>query len=367
MNLAIRSIPILLLGATAVAQSVVVPSAAATTKPNPLAYNYQTFYSTSSTTTPHDARSQLIYDVNDISLAAGVFKSLQVRRPVGLGNANPAFTATLVIQMSVSPNVPDAASTTFASNHGTPMTVYSGPMSLPAVNNPPTWPAAWETAFVFTVPFPYAKPMGKSLVIDITQTGNTATTPWYLEATQPDLGSRVTNGTSPVWTCKFSNGNVNNSIGHRNPYVGGTWSLTYYNLLPNVVGFAAIGAQGVGGTWGSLTLPVDLTPFGAPTCTWNVSADFVQPMTANATGSASWPNVSVPNTPALAGQAFFDHSLWIDPPANAWGVVTAWSSKWIVGTNIGAPGATVYANGTQASGPTGSFSRQTVPTLQLNQ
>ena len=357
---------LLLFAATAAAQTVVLPSAAATTKPSPLAWNSTIFYGTSSTTSPSDSHTQSFFDVNDITPPAAVWNSLQFRRPVGLGNANPAMTTNAKIVMSVSPTAHDAMSTAFASNHGTAqMTVFNGPLSLPARNNQSTWPYAWEAPVAFLVPFVYAKAMGKALVIDITQTGNTGANVWYLEATAPDRGSRAENGGYQP-NCKFSNGNASGALGHTNPYVGGIWNLTYYSLTPNLVGVGAIGAQGVGGTWGSLTLPINLTPYGAPNCSWSVSADVSVALATNASGSASWTTVPVPNNPALAGQAFYDHAMFIDPPANAWGVATTWSSKWIVGTNKGAPGSTLSATGTAAGNATGSLAKESVATFQLN-
>ena len=61
-----------------------------------------------------------------------------------------------------------------------------------------------------------------------------------------------------------------------------------------------------------------------------------------------------------------DHAAFLDAAANGWGVVTTWSSKWIIGTGIGAPGATVSATGNSAAtATTGSVAKGTVATLQL--
>ena len=357
----------LLLASTAFAQTIVVPSAAATTKPVPLTWNSNTFYSTTSTTILHDSRTQSIVDVTDITPATAVWNSLAVRRPVGLGNSNAAFTANATFVLSVGPNTSATAVTTFASNHGaTPTTVLSGPISLPAANNQATWPAPWQTPFPFTTPFVFVKAAGSSLVVDILQTGNTGTAIWYLEASGPDNGTRAENG-GPLSTCKFSNGNYNNGLGYSLPKVGGSWSLSYSSILPNAIGVGALGGSGVGGTWGSLTLPIDLAPFGAPGCKWNVSADFTVGLTASASGSASWASIPIPNNPSLGGGVFYDHAAFLDPLANTWGVVTTWSSKWIVGTGIGAPGSTLGVTGnTAATATTGSISRGLLATLQLN-
>lgn len=361
----IQILPLLALASTSFAQ-IVIPSAAATTKPNPLAWNSNIFYSTTSTTTAHDSHTQSIYDVNDISTPAGVWNSLAVRRPVGLGNSNAAFTTTATVKLSVGPNAPTAASTTFANNLGASVTtVINGPISLPAANNQATWPAPWQTPFAFSVPFVYAKAAGAGLVIDILQVGNTGTAIWYLEATGPDNGSRAENG-GPQSTCKFSNGNYNSGLGYTPPRVGGSWYLSYSSILPNAVGFGAIGGAGVGGNWGSFTLPIDLGQFGATGCKWSVSADFTVPLTASATGSAAWTTIPIPNNPSLGGGVFYDHAAFIDLAANSFGIVTTWSSKWTVGTGIGAPACTVGITGNSAqTSLTGSLAQGSCATFQL--
>jgi hypothetical protein len=357
----------LLAGAVAAQSSVVIPSAAATTRPatSPF-YTNLVFYSTSSTTIPHDSRTQSIVDVADVGVPSAVWNSISTRRPQGLGNANPAMTTTATIVLSVSPNAWSAASNTFATNTGpNATTVMTGQVSLPAETNPGSWPAPWQTPIPFSTPFVFVAATGQSLVIDVSQTGNSATTPWYVEMTSPDSGGRVSNPSSSS-SCRFSNNTYNSGLsyttGGLNPN-GGTWYVQYNNLLPNTSGVAWLGMQGVGGMWGSLSLPFDLTSLGAPGCSINASVDIVVPLTATNT-SARWPNVTIP--PGYGGTSFFDHSIWLDPAANALGAVVGWSSRWNIGTGIGAPGAMLSATGNSAGNPTGSLVPGRLPTWQLN-
>ena len=364
---AIYAIMPLCLVAAAAAQSVTVPSAAATTRPtiSPF-YIGSVFYSTTSTTTASDSHSQSIVDVNDIGMPTAVWNSLAVRRPIGLGNANNAFTANATIVLSVSPNDWSMATNTFASNHGPmPTTVLSGQISLPAATNQATWPAPWQTPFPFSTPYVFVGPAGKSLVIDIMQTGNTGTTQWYIEYTTPDRGGRNANGAAPS-TCKNSGGQYASGLSYNGTIIpGSVWYVNYSGLPNNAPGFAWLGSQGVGGSWSGLPLPVDLTPYGAPGCNIFASPDYVIPMVATGT-SSRWPNIQIPNSPAVAGVSFFDHSLWLDPPANAWGLVVGWSSRWAIGTQIGAPGAFLVATGNSAGNPTGTLTPGGMPTFQLN-
>ena len=364
-NVCLSSLSLL---ASVAAQSTVVPSAVATTRP-PTARTFYTgnvFYSTTSTTTLHDSHTQSIVDVSDISSPAALWNSLEVRRPVGLGNSNPITTTNVTIQLNVVPTPGLSATNNFATNLGAgAVTVFTGAVNLPARANQATWPYAWETPIPFSTPFPYvALPVG-SLVIDIYQTGNSATTAWYLEASTPDNGGRP--GTYYQSNCRFSNGNPANGVSYSSIILpGSNWRPTFSNILPNAVGIGVIGAYGPGQTWGGIPLPLDLTPFGAPGCGLYCSMEIVVGLAASATGSAQWPNVAIPNDPSLAGSDFYDHSLWVDAPANALGIVTGYGGKWHIGTGIGAPGSFVYALGNSAANATGTLQVGTLPSFELN-
>lgn len=356
------------LAATASAQgSVVIPSAAATARPSAGSpWSSTVFYSTSSATTAHDSRTQAIYDSTDVGVSFAVLTGLQVRRPQGLGNQNPAMTTNLTLSLSTIASPFASASTNFAANHGANVTqVFSGPISLPLESNPASWPAPWQLPFVFTTPFVFSQVPGESLVIDLTQTGNSATTPWYVEHSRRDIGNRLSNPSANS-NCRFSNNQYNNSLSYSRPVVGGPWYVSYGSLLPNVVGIGAFGLQGVGGTWAGQPLPINLGFLGSPTCTWNIEPLVTVGIVASATGSGRWPTLTIPNNPALGGVSFFDHSLWIDPAANPGGLVTGWSSEWIIGTNTGVPGAVLTASGNSAGNATGTLSLEEVPTFQLN-
>ncbi|MEZ5964831.1 MAG: hypothetical protein R3F56_13380 [Planctomycetota bacterium] len=357
----------LTLSAALAGQAVIVPSAVATTQPTSTTfYTSNVFYSTSSTTTAHDSHAQMIYDVADVQTPSATWTGLAVRRPVGLGNSNPAMTTTATIVMSVSPLAYAATTTNFAGNHGVTTTVLSGSINLPANGNLPTWPAPWETPFPFSASFSYSNTAGQSLVVDIMQTGNSATTPWYVEAWYPDTGRRASNPSAQS-SCRFSNGNYNSGLSYRLPVVGGGWYVNYSSVLPNAPGFAAIGVQGVGGNWLGLPLPFDLGVFGATGCSWNVSMDVTVPITANASGTAGWPTnlVTIPNQRWFIGRDFYDHAALVDPAANAFGIVTTWSSKWTIGSNRGQPGAFVSAVGNSAGNATGSRVNEATVSLLL--
>lgn len=327
------------------AQAITVPSGALVGPPNQNSWwSSSVFYSTTSTTTLHDSHVQLIYATSDIPTPVGILTSVSVRRPGKgggsyLGNNNTAMTTNATITMSMSPMAYNATGTTFASNHGpSPITVLNAPISLPAQPSQNIWPFPWETPIPFSTPFTYIGSAGSTVVFDILQTGNTGTSSWYVEAYNRDTGGRAENG-GPLSTCKFSNGNYNSGLGYISPVVGGNWYVNNQGTLPaNLVGFGTLGSQGVGGTWSGLPLPIDMTSFGAPGCRWNVEVLISTPLIVMGASQNiyQWPTLPIPNNPALAGTKFYDQSIFLDPLANAWGVVSGWSSTWTIGTGLGA-------------------------------
>ncbi len=363
-------LPLCALAGVVAAQSTTttIPSAADTTRPtlSPF-WTSNVFYSTTSTTTAPASRSQTIIDCSDIALPGGIWRSITTRRPIGLGNANPAITTNATLVMSIATANSAASTTTFATNHGANMrTMISGNINLPAAANQATWPSPWLTSFPFSAPFVFQNLTGGSLVIDLTQVQATGQTSWYVEYSTPDLGGRGNNGNPPS-TCKFSSNTYNSGLGYTtgglNPN-GGNWYVNYSGLLPNAVGVVALSAYGMDnkGPW---PLPIDLTGLGAPGCNWYVGLEigFLGALTANASGSATMPNITIPA--GLGGTAFYDHTLWLDPAANAAGLVVGWSSKWSIGTGLGSPSAFIYATGNSHTNAAGTRVSGACPTWQL--
>jgi hypothetical protein len=321
------------------------------------------FYGDSSL--PSASRTQLIYPTSDISQPSAVWRSMAVRRPANLATFNPAITVNATIVISVSPLAYDAMTTTFASNHGpVPVTVHSGPLSLPARAQPPAWPAPWEV-LPFGTPFAFQQANGASLVIDVHQSRNPGPV-WHVEVMWPDLGTQQNNQTSSLPNCRFSNGSYNTFIVYTLPTLGNPWRVSYQPLPPNRVGVGVLGTQGMGGTWGGLRLPIDLTPLGAPGCTWNVSVDVIVPLTNSGSSLYTWPDLLIPSDTALAGQTFYEQAFLVDPGANALGLATTWSSKWTIGVHPGVAAAFLENPVYSASNPTGRLRGRTGVSIQLN-
>lgn len=351
-----RSGAVSLLAAAAAAQPVVLPSSVATVRPNTLTtWTPSVFYS--HPTMVRSSRAQLIYATSDIPRPVAVWVSLAVRRPFGEPNPNYACTTNATLDLSVSPLAYTSATNAFAANPGpNPTTVLAGRISLPARTDPPTWPAPWEP-IPFTMPFVYQASTGQSLVVDLFQSGNTAPSSWVVELMTTNTGRRFNNGLVPD-TCRLRNNGAMTSLSYDPPVIGRSWWVAYGGgpMPLGVVAVGVLGASGRGASWGGVTLPIDLTPFGAPACSWNVSVEVTAPL-RYLNGTYIWPPVPIPNDPNLVERDFFDQGVIYDPLANAMGVFTTFSSRWHIGNGAVAPAAYLYAFEAAATGPTGNLTR----------
>jgi hypothetical protein len=282
-----------------------------------------------------------------------------------------AFTTIATIRLAVVPLASTDLTGSFAGNlaSSTPQTVFSGSVSLP-VRGFSFWPPPWEAPIPFSTPYFYVSPQGKSLVVDIVHQGG-AGEPWSCESWDPDWGPSPSVVNVPM-ACRLWIGtlNISTTFG-RGPYPGGSWTLAYstssFVTLPQT-GFALLGVLGPGASWAGQRLPLSLAPFGAPGCTLDVSMDVVLalriPMPSFGIASIV---IDVPNQPGVAGAIVYDQGVFLDPRANAFGVVTSASRRWSLDTPKGGPGALVTATGAgAATTPAGTYLPGKVTTLQLN-
>lgn len=82
--------------------------------------------------------------------------------------------------------------------------------------------------------------------------------------------------------------------------------------------------------WGAFTLPLDLTPFGAPNCNLLASFDLFGAVAVSASGTATT-RFPIPNDATLSGSIFFNQYLVLDAPANALKVVVSNGGKATLG------------------------------------
>ena len=300
---------------------------------------------------------QYAYSVNDIPVPVANITELAWHRNNYWGNGMPAGSITTTVTLGMSPNAPSAMSTTFASNLvNLTSVVYSGTTNWPLVNKG-TGPAPYTHNILLNTPYLYIAGSNLSFVVDHVMTATTyANSTYTIDAAAPDGGKRMENGGAQS-TCKFSNGNYNNSLSYTTGGLsnsGGTWYVQYGSVVPNAVGATSLSAYGLD-YQGPFTLPIDLAAINAPGCKWTIGLEsgIAIGVTANASGQARVPNVTIP--PGLGGFAFYEQAIFIDPPANGVGLVVTWPSKWYVGTGKGPVANTLYKTQDTASSPTGNL------------
>ena len=301
---------------------------------------------------------QYAYDTADLPVTVATITELAWHRNNFWLNTMPAGTITMTIVIGTSPNAPALTSNAFATNlaHGT-STVFSGTVSWPSVSKG-TGPAPYTHSVMLASPYAYAPGTDKSFVVDVVETASTYVNASPLvDASEPDIGRRFENGGLQL-SCRFHNGNysggLDGSVFAALNNNGGLWYLRFTGLLPNAAGYMMLSAYGLDRP-GPYTLPLDLAPLGAPGCKWTIGFELgpIFPIVVDASGSARGPNLIVP--PGLGGDWFYDQSVFLDPTANALGLVVTWPSKWYVGTGRGPSANMLYNLQDTTNRPSGSI------------
>lgn len=103
------------------------------------------------------------------------------------------------------------------------------------------------------------------------------------------------------------------------PDIGTTFVARVSNM-PGPAGFGIFVAGFSNTTFGTFTLPLDLTPFGLTGCNL-LTSQAVSEVILSSGGIATW-GLSIPNNPAFTGTVLFNQAFVYDPPANPAGLTT---------------------------------------------
>jgi hypothetical protein len=114
------------------------------------------------------------------------------------------------------------------------------------------------------------------------------------------------------------------------PQLGSTFVMRLQNALPNSIAAPFIGFSRSLAYGGTLPLPFDLTPFGAPSCFLRVDPMIMNVVLTDAAG-ISYIDTVFPPTPAARGFTFFMQSLQLDPTNNALGISMSNDVRIVVG------------------------------------
>jgi hypothetical protein len=278
--------------------------------------------------TPFSSRQQVLIDPSELAPARlRQIWGISVRRNMGDPAACIGGRLHLEVWISHSPLTAASASATLALNRGADhRRVFAGLVTLPAVGAAPTspapWAAPWAVALPFGLPFPYA---GGTLCIESVTTVPVDQDPplqlpwWPIDArVLPAAGRVALNGQSCITGMPGQPAGVDPA----GLTPGG--SATLWLRGPRRA-FPALCIVGLDDRWlGSLPLPLDLGPLGAPGCVlwndwWFVTATLVSPL-PSASFSHGCVALRLPLEPTLVGQVFYAQWAAVDPPRNALGL-----------------------------------------------
>jgi hypothetical protein len=113
------------------------------------------------------------------------------------------------------------------------------------------------------------------------------------------------------------------------PVLGQSITLTLGGGLPLSFGFLIFSSDNT--NWFGLPTPVDLTPFGAPSCFVNCTWQDVFTLGLDAQGQAAIAG-TVPNFPAFSGVSFYNQGLVLAPGVNALNLLVSNLGTGVIGS-----------------------------------
>jgi len=277
------------------------------------------------------ARQQCMYASKDLPMSAILIREVafQPNQPRDFGLEKAVVGMTL--DASMGPRLPRKRSLTFALNHGKAITrVFSGKINLPYVS--PRAKRDWLFRIPFNKPFVANSKLGPSLVLDFatTSVATNMNRRWALIQSRLDSGSVKFQGIG--YNCHFKKIPFFWQTYPGGISIGATTSWYGAPLKPNQPGFLAIGDAGWGSRWGGLTLPIDLSPFGAPGCKWELRPLLFFPFLVNSRGGGAVSGIRIPSNPRLANLNLYAQGAYAYPKANALGWLFLPSLEWRIGT-----------------------------------
>lgn len=299
-------------------------------------------------------RELTLFDRQHLGFGAAVIEELAWRHASTAGQPSPGHTAQVVVRIAQTAHEPESMGYRFSAVLGaSPVEVFRGPVVLPPVTANGTL-RPFDVVLPLSTPFAFDPALG-NLAIDVEvvspfQAGwprdardvRTRTAGAFRTIAQPCVNSAGFPMTQRVTA-------TDNCVpgGIVQTFVAGT-----IYTAPSVV------------TWvGSASpAPFDLTPIGAPGCTFAVEPWAVLPAVpvfpATTSFGYAWAEHPIPNLPQLSGAVFASQWFELDaPPGNTLGVVLSDAIE----ITIGVPGAADYATKTLVTSLQGSDVGQQPP------
>ncbi len=296
-------------------------------------------------------RAQQIYAKSAMPSTPIVIKAFKFRRDGTRTTAYEAHKYAYEVSMSnraVDP--PSQCGFGWAGNHGADLTKVMNKKTIdwPALPKPTTPPAPFSILFALDKPFPYK---GKAFVIDFKSVPPANVTKyyyyWYTDAEYYSSGWKSYSVVSPTnigKSCRPKGATMDPANYGYYPYPGSPlWFYSYWRInKANIPAMLFLGSSDK--KWGTINLPFDLSPLGAPGC--NLYVDMVMAFISktNASGRADFKLGSIPVDPTLTGQVFYNQQFLLDSNSNSMGLVSTYGRKYTIGKGFSgtAPGFCFY-------------------------
>jgi len=239
---------------------------------------------------------------------------------------------TLEIKLSSTSKTPATLTTTFSSNITSAQTTvfkkktYKYPNMVPNTN-----PKKFDIAFKWDKPFIWTAKKGQSLLIEVINSSTTRGS-YFVDAASGDtnVARLYATGTTATTGTKGSNFGLITKFGYTGsgslvpvlanngtPVLGKSFSVDLSSARANTAAGFIVGGSNT--KWGSVNLPLDLTPLNAKGCKLLVAPDLITGVAVGASGTASI-NIPIPNQKSLIGVQWHNQFLVLDAKANGLGM-----------------------------------------------
>ncbi len=303
-------------------------------------------------------RTQQVIDGAALCSRSALLMGMALRRDGrGTNTYKSRVIPSLEVRMGHTKVTPSTMSTSFAANRtGTMVAVFPrGTFHLPPL--PPMKPRFFPVAWSWAVPFIYCRSTG-NLLVEIVISGNAGKSEYFMDA----HGSRSLGGRASL----FGKGGA---LAGGDPFSvtcpspsslvpGGTLTLAARGLKKAYTSLALVGTSR--SFFGSLPLPFDLGPLGAPGNFLYVRPTFFFSLPLTSAGGSFGGTLSLPlpSDSWFGGAKFFGQVLFADKASNALGLVFSGG----VELNLGLPGPPVQLLGSPDAAKAVGYLNKRLPT-----
>ncbi len=292
-----------------------------------------------------DCRVQVVFDQQAVPFALSA-AGVALRHDEVAFAPSKTYAFELEIEMGLSPNPPGSLAPTLANNvvpGSLQQVLAKRRIDIVPQNGTNGAPDNWPIRLVYDQLFVYLQQPGRHLLWQATHTNNQPAGgdayTFFADAVfdgsaQPLLGSvlampansttgAVRRGLGPVlaWIQLGSQGAAPLLGGAEYPHIGTSFRLLLDQARQLSAGSLLLGTSRT--SFGTVTLPFDLTVLGAPGCALLASPEILVPLQSDARGTTAI-GLTLPNDPGLVGSSVFGQAFLLDPAANPLGL--AWSN-----------------------------------------